>query len=161
MAIPMPSHHSKSLDLPSFYPTASSIVETEHPHCTGGIGLTCKGTLKTLIFVSENANLPWNHHIKPSLAGNLICSGDLWNNFSLHVCGGLESSPVTGSDGHNHTCAACKCQRGLVWQRSYFLLVHMNPPRNSSSRQVHPCGNSQSLSTDFLYGLMQRRVSCP
>lgn len=37
----------------------------------------------------------------------------------------------------------------LAWQTSYFLPVHMRPPGSNSSQQVHTCGNSHSLNTDF------------
>lgn len=114
------------MDLPSLYPNASSMVETEDPHCTWAIGLTCKWTLKTLIFFSENAN--YLEIITENEPGWwLFSSGDLWNHFSPNICGGLEASPVIGSYGHNHTCATCEVAEGACMAEILFLVSACEP----------------------------------
>lgn len=134
------------------------MVETERPHCSGGIELTCRWTYLPLKSLCLKCKLTLKWWQKPSLADDSFCSGHLLNNFSPHICGDLEASPVIGSDGHNPMCVAWKVADGASMAEILFPFSHMSPPRSGFSHQVHPCGNSQSLSTDFL---VQHHVSCP
>lgn len=137
------------------------MVEIEHPHCPGGIGLTCKWAhlplkpqslslkIQTYLEIITETERGWWLILQwwpfESLLPTHLYTQCLYTEIgpqpaqtSVFSCWDLEASPVIGSDGHNHVCVSGKVADAACTAEILFLVSAWALPETAlPSKSIH------------------------